>query len=329
MRSRLTPRFGEQRSQPFAERVTASSSSSAVSYAVRSTLPTSDRFNTDKIDIAKKYENALLSFEGRLTMKNYCKLCNGTFTNALVGSLNCSYHPFFFINCASNGSGERAQDGPVSNCPVCRQLHLLPTIRDRQFDDHPPHGDGIDVDNAGVICDESVRRIGIPLVFMPSTLSRGCVSVDHCTDIYELLNHPYSAVPTIMWEKTVIGKRGELLTSSFSKSAVIVVNDPTQLSKTLIVDIPGSSEPYRRSVEAVYDEMAERLNIQPLADAIYDAKISNPISSISRLTALKHKDADRRDLIRKRVRLGARFCPFVIIARVSQCSNESKGMRLE
>jgi len=255
-----------------------------------------------RLTVPKVYTAAFLAFETEVNFATRCVLCGELFTGALTGTLSCAYHPFEYVNTATNSSGYSVAREPPTNCVQCAELHLMPSARN----DH----------------------------LVAENLRFGCTAIDHCTNVYEVLTRPYIAIPTIFWSMFALSKRSgalrdfdALAANADAHRGIIVVHQAAQLRLMLVVDIPGTRNAFRASVAHVYERMAARFNIQALADEVYSARIATVESSISRMAQFSHRDAERRDSLRRMQRKKARFAPFVIVARVMQC--EGGGMRLE
>jgi hypothetical protein len=245
------------------------------------------------------YERAFVEFETEVNFTQRCILCGEFFSGALTGTLSCAYHPFLYVNTATQPFGYGVSHDPPTNCVQCAELHLAPA-----------------------------ERCGL----VRKDLRFGCTAIDHCTDVHELLRRPYIAVPAIFWSMFAISKRDEyadfdaLATNTNPRNGVVVIHTPEQLLKTLVVDIPGTQKEVRVPIAEIYEKMASRFNIQALADEIYAARAVNPESSISRMVQFSHKEASRRDALRRLFRKKAHFAPFIILARVMQC--EGNGFRI-
>lgn len=262
-------------------------------------------------------------FRQFLLEKKRCCFCDSEYALDLTGTLSCSYHPYAHVN---NGVrtidySDSVGDPMPSTCTECINQHLDP--RHRKTSDH-------------VLCNHTVtlqqrqRNVGgVPMAQGPSQWRLGCTRIDHCEDVYELLAHPYLALPLAFADALALRKSApasQLVDAS--QANIIVVSSAKQLEKVLEIDIPATRNVYRRDVSEVYEEMAHHFELPKLADSVLAAQIHNPESSISRLKQLQHRDAARKDRIRQTARVKALFAPFVIIARVAQDSVGSKGMRL-
>lgn len=253
------------------------------------------------LTVSSQYTDAFIAFERELSLAFRCVLCGELFNGGYTGTLSCSFHPYAYVNTATNSSGYDFARDPPTKCVQCAELHLMPTVRN----------------------DDLVRL----------NLRHGCTAIDHCVDVHELLERPYIAVPAIFWTLLAISKRRStqdfvrLATNADKRNGIIVVHSPLQLRMVLVVDIPGTAKAFRLSVAEVYERMAARFNIERLANEVYSARIQTAESSISRMTQFAHPQAARRDALRRLQRRKAHFAPFVIVARVQQC--EGGGMRLE
>lgn len=252
------------------------------------------------------YTAAFVLFERELCYTMHCVLCGEQFSGVSTGTLACRYHPFRYVNTAQNAVGYSAEREPPSDCIECVDAHLKPDVR--------------------------LRRNTLAA---QAAAHAGCTPIDHCADVHELLRRPFIAVPCVFWSTLALASRPELrdfarlvdVAGADPRSGVIVVHRASQLAQTLVVDIPATAREVRVSVADVYEQMAARFALEPLADAVYAARSVNPESSISRMSQFTHKDAPRRHALRQLNRKRAHFVPFVLIARVAQC--EGGGMRLE
>lgn len=258
--------------------------------------------SAQRLTVPQVYTAAFIAYETEVNFATRCVLCGELFTGALSGTLSCAYHPFEYVNTATNASGYSLSREPPTNCVQCAELHLMPGARNEHL--------------------------------VEQNLRFGCTAIDHCTNVYEVLQRPYIAIPTIFWSMFALSKRSgamrdfdALAANTDVRRGVLVVHSAAQLRLTLVVDIPGTRNEFRASVADVYERMAARFNIQALADEVYNARISTVESSISRMAQFSHRDAARRDSLRRLQRKKAHFAPFVIVARVMQC--EGGGMRLE
>lgn len=234
---------------------------------------------------------------------------------SLSGTLPCSYHPFEYVNSGVRTilySSDSAYREPTS-CSECKEYHLKPNIRSGAM--IQPYRNTV-LSQLGRIKGLSPSTIG------PGTWRIGCTRIDHCEDVMEVLNHPYLALPVSFADLLAMDVRDH------QELNIMMIDKPRQLERVLEIDIPGTKDIFRKSIEDVYEDMAGVFELPPLADSILAAKIHNPESSISRLKPLKHKDADRKDRIRMTSSVRALFVPFIIVTRVSQQGVGSKGMRL-
>jgi len=253
-----------------------------------------------RVKVASAYNRAFVMFESELKWPIRCSLCGDLFNNELVGTLPCAYHPFFYINRSVDTAGYTIAQPPPTPCLQCSEQHLIPSIR----------------------CN-----------LVAENLRYGCTPVDHTTDIRELLSRPFIAVPAIFWELLVLSKKLEysdldvLVRQPDVHRGIVLVHSPEQLTRVLVMDIPGTKHEFRIAVATAYERMAKKFGIQSLADAVYNARAGTAQSSISKMAQFTHPDAERRDSLRRLQRKQARFAPFILLARISQ--RGGGGMRLE
>ena len=224
-----------------------------------------------------------------------CNLCGSCFSLRTLGTLQCAFHPFHYINTGVRTRPYTALDPRPSHCDTCNDAHLSGHVERRcHIHARRPsrHSVGNHLSRAGKLPAIGARQYG------PAHWLRGCHRVDHSNSVSDLLTQPYFAVPLKHFHELSLGRAG----AEFDPASrtVIHVHRAAQLKKTLVIQLPATGRPYVRSLLEVYREMASVFELPSLDDSLYEALIANPETSKSALKTLAHPQANRRARLRQR-----------------------------
>lgn len=252
-----------------------------------------------------------------------CCFCGSNFTARQSGTLQCSFHPLAHIETGERMTPYLTNEFP-SPCATCNDQNLVAQSRDVQYYDSRSASDGISTTSFS----SRARGAEEPPFQQASILaSLGCVAVDHCCSVADLMAQPYVALPTGFFSKMVLSSVANLERPD-STYAWVVVDVATDLVKTLEISIPYMQTPFRESVYTIYEVMALKFGIESLEEGARAARSFNNKSSLSQLKSLHHPDAERKDLLHKIEQRRVQFVPFVIICKLGQDFVGSRGMKI-
>ena len=253
-----------------------------------------------------------------------CGLCGSDFTPRQSGTLQCSFHPLAHYETGERMTPYLNAERP-SPCSTCNDKNLATQTRTIQYYDSTSGSDGISTTS---FRDRPFRGEAPPFQQSAIHASLGCVAVDHCVRVADLLAQPYVALPLVFFSKMILSTLVNLERPD-DNYVWHVVDAATDLIKTVAISVPYLQTPFRESVYKIYEVMALKFGIESLEEGARAARVFNNKSSLSQLKSLHHPDAERKDLLHKIEQKRVQFVPFVIISKLGQNFVGSQGMKLE
>jgi hypothetical protein len=220
-----------------------------------------------------------------------------------MGSQSCRFHPFAYYNRGANLLSCYSAENPTpTTCRTCSELYL-----------RAPHG--------------SLR---------PE--QGGCIKIDHCGSIPELLAEPYFALPLEHLPQlalfrnlqSIVGKLPFplMLQQMRMRCDVLVVSKPRHLNKRLVIGYPGTQRTFSKSIIDVYEQMAAQFALAPLYDEIVATRAADPLTRVSKQIE-QNVDARRKDSLRLMTTRKVAFVQFIIVSKIQQGANGTVQMKLQ
>lgn len=306
-------------------------------------LPKRQKFEIDFRSVPRGMEANYVAFLQIVEQRFTCGLCGSGFSPRQSGTLLCSFHPLAHYETGERMTPYLNAERP-SPCATCSDKNLVTQHRRVQLYDSRSGSDGIStstyatVESAGQSGElilvaqpeaAAAAREQPPFVQADAHSSLGCVAVDHCLRIADLLAQPYVALPLVYFSKMVLSTLVNLeRPEETPEYAWLVVDTATDLIKSLEISLPYLQTPFRESVYKIYELMALKFGIESLEDGARAARVYNNKSSLSQLKSLHHPDAERKDLLHKIEQRRVQFVPFIIVCKLGQNFVNSRRMRI-
>jgi hypothetical protein len=263
------------------------------------------KFGEMERDLPEKVALATDRFDAYLREKHTCGACNSLFEGASIGAQTCAMHPFRHYNRGTNLLGRYTADTPPPTaCNICATFHLKTSHSTAQ---------------------QQLRG------------NTGCVKVDHCVSIAEILATPFVALPieelpklelySIVRTATGSSSFATILREMRRRCDVLLICKPRHLGKTLQIGYPGTERVFTMPIADVYEEMAKRFALPALYDEVATARAANPLTRVTKQVE-GNADARRKDALRLMTTRHVAFVQFFIASRIQQGTDGTVQMKL-
>ena len=255
-------------------------------------MATATTFNTSIGLIPRAYEFQYSGLKRAIGSVHHCVVCQRTYTGSEIGTLACRFHPFKLINTCMRFEEYDSLAAAPTDCRTCNDAHLTSYAR---------------------------RSMAWQVPGSTDHSASGCTPVDHCTSLEQLLAKPYSCVPLCMAENFVLHDKYDRDNplSTHTRTNVVIISEPEQMALTLLIEIPGTSQPFVVPVIELYNEVCSVFKLADLQQSVRLARRGPNASSITRIKGFQHADAlDTYRLYADEQDSLAEFMPFAVIARV-------------